>query len=74
MILEQIKQNRVPRVDLLPTFQYPERIPNLEPLQGIKVRDLEKIISRKFVWGVKPDFEKQTELAFHEVEILNGLN
>ena len=66
--------NKVPRVDLLPTFQYPERIPNLKALQDVKVRELEKIISRKFVWGVKPDFEKQTESAFHEVKILNGLN
>ena len=73
-ILEQIKQNKVPRVDLLPTLLYPKRIPKLKPFQGIKVKELEKIIDRKFVWSVNPAFEKQTELASREVKNLNELS
>ena len=46
-------------------------IPNLKPCQGITIKHLEIVIGRKFVWGVDPQFTKQTELAFHEVNDLS---
>ena len=36
------------------------------------IKDLELVIGRKYVWGVKPKFTKQTELAFHEMNDLSN--
>ena len=72
-IIEQIKQNNSHTADLIPVLNYPERIRDLKPFQSIKIRDLTNIIGRKFIWG-HPDFEKQTESAFHEVKDLRNLN
>ena len=73
-IIEQIKQNNSPPADLIQVLNYPERIQDLKTFQGIKIGDLTNIIVRKYVCGVNPDFEKQTESAFHEVKDLRNLN
>ena len=76
-IIEQIKQNNSPTADLIPVLNYPERserIRDLKPFQGIKIRDLTNIVVRKYVCGVNPVFEKQTESAFHEAKDLRNLN
>ena len=72
-VLKQIKQHKVPRIDLIPKFHYPKHIANLKAYQGIMIKDLEIEIGRKFVWGVDPKFTKQTELAFHEVNDISNL-
>ena len=66
-VLEQFKQHKVLRIDLIPKFSNPKHIANLKAFEGIMIKDLELVIGRKYVWGVNPKFTKQTELAFHEV-------
>ena len=66
-VIEQFKQHKVPRKDLIPKFSNPKHIANLRAFEGIRIKDLEIVIGRKYVQGVDPKFTKQTELAFHEV-------
>ena len=51
-VAEEIKQRKVPRIDLIPKFNYPKHIPNLNPFQCIMIKDLEIVIGQKYDWDV----------------------